>query len=36
MTATSNYDRDAMPVEFKLNGRDVAAKGGEKIGRAHV
>ena len=31
MTATSNYERDAMPVEFKLNGRDVAAKGGETI-----
>ena len=31
MTATSKQERDAMPVEFKLNGKDVAAEAGETI-----
>jgi len=31
MTATSKYEHAAMPVEFKLNGKDVAANAGETI-----
>jgi formate dehydrogenase major subunit len=31
MTAMSKDERNAMPVEFKLNGRDVAASAGETI-----
>ena len=31
MTATSKDEQAAMPVEFKLNGKDVAAMAGETI-----
>ena len=31
MTATSNHEQAAMPVEFKLNGQDVTAHAGETI-----
>ena len=31
MTATSKQELAAMPVEFKLNGRDVTAYGNETI-----
>ena len=31
MTATSKDEQAAMPVEFKLNGKDVAARAGETI-----
>src|SRR5215813_2140092 len=31
MTAMSKEEHAAMPVEFKLNGRDVVARGGETI-----
>src|SRR5687768_12283493 len=31
MTAISNTELEAMPVSFKLNGRDVVAHGGETI-----
>ena len=31
MTAMTKEERNAMPVEFKLNGRDVVAHGGETI-----
>ena len=31
MTAISNNELDAMPVEFKLNGKDVTARGDETI-----
>ena len=31
MTAISNKELDAMPVAFKLNGKDVVAQGGETI-----
>src|ERR1044072_1808180 len=31
MTAMSKEERAAMPVEFKLNGKDVLAHGGETI-----
>src|SRR5688572_26661187 len=31
MTAISNNELEAMPVSFKLNGRDVVAHGGETI-----
>ena len=31
MTATSKDEQAAMPVEFKLNGADVAAHAGETI-----
>ncbi len=31
MTATTKHERNAMPVEFKLNGRDVVGDAGETI-----
>ena len=31
MTATTTSELNAMPVEFKLNGKDVVAQGGETI-----
>ena len=31
MTAMTQEERNAMPVEFKLDGRDVVARGGETI-----
>ena len=34
MTAMSKDERAAMPVEFKLNGKDVVAHGGETILKA--